>query len=138
MANKNPNKSTRFQPGVSGNYGGRPKGTKNRYSLKKFAEELSKCRGESLEYVKKAMREAEKPADMLKAAIALWSQDREVQKMMFDEVMNEIKIEDAKAELELKQQKLEKLKNEPSDKPEKKDDDNTPVLSLKAITGGKE
>lgn len=132
MANKNPNKSTRFQPGVSGNYGGRPKGTKNRYSLKKFSEELSKCRGESLEYVKKAMREAQKPADMLKAAIALWSQDREVQKMMYDEVMNDIKIEQEKVALKLAKEKLKEKQEKELEPPKEQSEDNTPVISLVA------
>lgn len=127
----------RFKKGVSGNPNGRPRGIKSKYSLSRFAEELSKCRGESLEYVKKAMREAEKPADMLKAAVALWTQDKVVQQMMFDQVMNEIKLEDARVALELNKEKLAEKKNKEADNPQEEAEDETPIISFTAHQGGK-
>lgn len=110
MSNDNPNKSTRFPPGVSGNKAGRPKGATNKWSLKKFEDELKKSRGLALKTIRTLLREEPNPNIKLKAALAVLNQDKIVQDMLYNEVMNDIKIERERLELEAKKKEIGKSK----------------------------
>lgn len=114
MANDNPSPSTRFKKGQSGNPNGRPKGKKNKYSNARLAEELAKGDATALNTILALMQnDEENGATRLRAATAWVGFSLEMRKRIADEVN----------------------KNKEKDKKEKEDD--TPILSFKAVDGGK-
>lgn len=138
MANKSPNKSTQFKPGQSGNYNGRPKGAKSKYSTKQIAAILSEHTEDAINRIYELMS-SKNDNVAIKAALSLITEDIKLRELVMKEVQDKLKIKQMKIDLALSEEKLKEVQNKPTDSNEEKEEDNmAPVLSLTAIQGAKQ